>query len=68
MCRKGVVLPTCNAEQHRHLNKYTTPDFRSMGTLSLKEQKVEVRVQKSGTSKEAEIVKFLVTVRLGGSG
>jgi hypothetical protein len=31
-------------EQHRHVKEYTTPDFRALGILSLKEKKVESRL------------------------
>ena len=37
-----VQRPTYDAEQHRHLNKYTTPDLISLGTLSLKGKKEEI--------------------------
>jgi hypothetical protein len=36
VCKWRMVWPTYDAEQHRHLNKYTTPDLRNVGTLSLK--------------------------------
>ncbi len=45
MCKWRMVSPTYDAEQHRHLNKYTTPDLRNVGTLSLKGKKEEMRLE-----------------------
>ena len=51
VCRWRVVLPTDDVEQHRHLNKYTTPDFKNLGTLSLNGKKEEMRVKEQKTNR-----------------
>ena len=50
VCKWPVVWPTYDAEQHRHLNRYTTPDLRNLGTLSLKGKKKEMRVEERKTN------------------
>ena len=50
VCRWRVVWPTYDAEQHRHLNKYTTLDLRYLGTLSLKGKKEEIRLEERKTN------------------
>jgi hypothetical protein len=45
VCKWRMVWPTYDAEQHRHLNKYTIPDLRNLGTLSLKGKKEEMRLE-----------------------
>ena len=51
VCKYRVVLPTYDAEQHRHLNKHTTPDLINLGTLSLKGKTEETRVEERKTNR-----------------
>jgi hypothetical protein len=49
VCKWRTVWPTYTTRNsnsaHRHLNKYTTPDLRNLGTLSLKGKKGEMRLE-----------------------
>ena len=51
VCEWRVVRPTYDAEQHRHLNRYTTPDLNNLGTLFLKGKKEEIRVEERKTKR-----------------
>ena len=52
VCKWRVVCrPTYDAEQHRHLNRYTTPDLKNLGALSLKGKKEEMRVEERKTKR-----------------
>ena len=42
--------PKCS-DTHRHLKRYTTPDLKNLGTLSLKGKKEEMRVEDRKTKR-----------------